>query len=131
MAYQEGVLLRNAVLNAKATNPSWRKKRNAEDLLWDGAGNDCAASDPTGLLATITLPASPFAAASGGIMNMAGTWSVAASGTGTAASHRIYDSSANCAIQGNVTTDLVLNNTSINSGQTVAVTQYTLTAGNA
>jgi hypothetical protein len=128
VAYQEGVLLRNAVLNAKATNLG----ATATLKIFSGAEPaNCGAADPAGLLATITLPASPFAAASAGVMNFAGTWSVAASATGTAASFRIYDSSANCAMQGNVTTDLVLNNTSINSGQTVTVTQYTLTAGNA
>jgi hypothetical protein len=128
MAYQEGVLLRNAVLNAKATNLG----ATSTLKIFSGAEPvNCAAADPSGLLATITLPASPFNAASAGVMTFAGTWSVAASGTGTAASFRVYDSSANCAMQGNVTTDLVLNNTSINSGQTITVTQYTLTAGNA
>ena len=38
---------------------------------------------------------------------------------------------AACHVQGNVTTDLVLNNTSITNGQTVTVTQFTVTAGNA
>jgi hypothetical protein len=42
----------------------------------------------------------------------------------------MYDTGAVCHIQGNVTTDLVLNNTSIASGQTVTVTSFTVTAGN-
>ena len=91
---------------------------------------NCAAADPTGLLATITLPAS-FLTSSGGVTTIAGTWSVAASGSGTAQSFRMYDGSAVCHVQGNVTTDLVLNNTSITSGQTVTVTQFSVTAGNA
>ena len=62
---------------------------------------------------------------------IAGTWSVAASATGTAATFRMYDGSSVCHVQGNVTTDLVLNNTSITSGQTVTVTQFSVTAGNA
>jgi len=90
---------------------------------------NCAAADPAGLLATITLPAS-FLTSSGGVTTLAGTWSVAASATGTAASYRIYDGSAVCHVQGNVTTDLVLNSTSITIGQTVSVTSYAVTAGN-
>jgi hypothetical protein len=128
MALQEGVLFRNAGLNGKATNLG----ATATLKIFSGAvPANCAAADPSGTLATITLPATPFGAASAGVMAFAGTWSVAASASGTAASYRIYDSSANCAMQGNVTTDLVLNNTNITTGQTVTVTQYSLTAGNA
>lgn len=90
----------------------------------------CAAADPAGLLATIVLPAA-FLTSTGGVTTIAGSWSVAASATGTAACFRMYDGSAVCHVQGNVTTDLVLNNTSITSGQTVQVTSFTVTAGNA
>lgn len=128
MAFQEGVLLRNAKLNAVNTNLG----ATATLKVFSGAEPaSCGAADPAGVLATITLPASPFATASAGAIALAGTWSVAASAAGTAASFRIYDSSANCAFQGNVTTDLVLNNTSITSGQTVTVTSFGITAGNA
>jgi hypothetical protein len=128
MAFQEGVLLRNAKLNAIPTNLG----ASATLKIFSGAEPaNCAAADPSGLLATITLPASPFGAASAGAIAMAGTWSTTGSATGTAASFRVYDSSGNCAMQGNVTTDLVLNNTSITSGQAVQVTQYTITTGNA
>jgi hypothetical protein len=91
---------------------------------------NCAAADPTGLLATITLPAT-FLTSSGGVTTIAGSWTVAASGTGTAQSFRMYDGSSVCHVQGNTTTDLVLNNTSITTGQTVTVTSFTVTAGNA
>ena len=91
---------------------------------------NCAAADPSGLLCTITLPAT-FLTSSGGVTTIAGTWSATASGTGTAACFRMYDGSVVCGVQGNVTTDLVLNNTSIASGQTVTVTSFTVTAGNA
>jgi hypothetical protein len=91
---------------------------------------NCGAADPTGLLATIVLPAA-FLTSSGGVTTLAGTWSVAATGTGTAQSFRMYDGSLVCHVQGNTTTDLVLNNTSIASGQTVTVTAFTVTAGNA
>lgn len=129
MAFQEGVLLRNAKLNAINTNLG----ASATLKIFSGAQPaNCAAADPSGLLATIALPASPFAAASGGAVALAGTWSVAASATGVAASFRVYDTAGpNCAFQGNVTADLVLNNTTITSGQTVTVTSFGITSGNA
>ena len=89
-----------------------------------------AAADPSGVLATITLPAT-FLTSTGGVTTIAGTWSAAASATGTAATFRMYDGSSVCHVQGNTTTDLVLNNTSITSGQTVTVTSFSVTAGNA
>lgn len=92
---------------------------------------NCAAADPSGLLCTITLPSDWMNAASGGTKTLLGTWSASAGGTGTAASWRIYESTATtCHIQGN-TTDMTFNNTSIASGQTVTVSSFTLTAGNA
>lgn len=91
---------------------------------------NCGAADPSGLLATINLPATFMAAASGGAASMTGTWSASASATGTAACWRMYDSSSVCQLQGN-TTDMTFNNTSIASGQTVSVTAFTITDGNA
>lgn len=94
---------------------------------------NCAAADPTGLLCTITLPSTPFTAASGAV-TLAGTWSGTASAAGTAASFRIYDGSAVCHLQGSVgmgTGDLSLVNTSIAATQPVQVTAFTVTAGNA
>jgi hypothetical protein len=127
MTYQYGATLRNNQVSQIQTSVG------ASGLLKIFSGAEpanCAAADPAGLLVTITLPAS-FLTSSGGVTTIAGSWSAAASATGTAASFRIYDGSANCHVQGNVTTDLVLNNTSITSGQTVTVTSFTVTAGNA
>jgi len=90
---------------------------------------NCAAADPSGLLCTISLP-STFLTSSGGATTIAGTWSANASAGGTAASFRMYDTGGTCHIQGNVTSDLILNNTNIASGQTVTVTSFTVTAGN-
>lgn len=127
MAFQFGATLRNnrvAQIQATVSTSGTLK-------VFSGAEPaNCAAGDPSGLLATITLPAS-FLTSSAGVTTIAGTWSVAASGTGTAASFRMYDGSAVCHVQGNVTTDLVLNNTSIATGQTVSVTQFSVTDGNA
>lgn len=127
MTYQYGVTLRNnQVSQIQATIGA-----SGSLKIFSGAEPaNCAAADPAGVLATIVLPAS-FLTSSSGVTTIAGTWSVAASGSGTAQSFRMYDGSAVCHVQGNVTTDLVLNNTSITSGQTVTVTQFSVTAGNA
>ena len=127
MTYQYGVTLRN---NQVAQIQSTVGASGALKIFSGAEPANCAAADPTGLLATIALPAS-FLTSSGGVTTLAGTWSVAASATGTAASFRMYDGSSVCHVQGNVTTDLVLNNTSITTGQTVTVTQFSVTAGNA
>ena len=127
MTYQYGVALRNnQVAQIQATVGA-----SGTLKVFSGAEPaNCAAADPTGLLATIALPAT-FLTSSGGVTTIAGTWSTSASGSGTAQSFRMYDGSAVCHVQGNTTTDLVLNNTSITSGQTVTVTQFSVTAGNA
>jgi hypothetical protein len=128
MSLQYGAGLRDGHMNSINTTLG----ATATIKIFSGTvAANCGAADPSGTLCTIILPSSPFIASSSGAIAKNGTWSVAASGAGTAASYRIYDSSAACQIQGNVTTDLVLNNTSIASGQTVTVTGYTLTAGNA
>jgi hypothetical protein len=127
MAHQYGVALRtNQVAQIQTTVGATGTLR-----IFSGAEPaNCAAADPTGLLCTITLPAS-FLTSSGGVTTIAGSWTAAATATGTAASYRMYDGSAVCHVQGNTTTDLVLNNQSITSGQTVTVTSYSVTAGNA
>jgi hypothetical protein len=128
MAHQYGATLRtNQVAQIQTTV-------GAAGLLKIFSGVEpanCAAADPTGLLCTISLPAT-FLNSTNGATTIApvGGWTANASATGTAASYRMYDSGATCHVQGNTTTDLVLNNQSITSGQTVTVTSYTVTAGN-
>lgn len=132
MAFQYSVTLRTNQVGQLQTTVS----TSGVLKLFSGAEPaNCAAADPSGLLATITLPSS-FLTSSAGATTIAGTWSVAASGTGTAATFRIYDGSAVCHIQGNVTAtggggDLTLDNTSLASGQTVTITTFTVTAANA
>jgi hypothetical protein len=70
---------------------------------------NCAAADPSGLLATITLPAT-FLTSASGATTISGSWTTNASGAGTAASFRMYDGSTNW--------------------QAVTVTACTITAGN-
>jgi hypothetical protein len=127
MTFQYGITLRNNQVSQIQTTIG----TSGTLKIFSGAEPaNCAAADPTGLLATIILPAT-FLTSSGGVTAIAGTWSVAATATGTAASFRMYDGGAVCHVQGNTTTDLVLNNTSITAGQTVTVTQFNVTAGNA
>lgn len=98
---------------------------------------------PTGtLLAEITLPTSPWAAASARAIAKNGTWSVTAVAAGTAGWFRMLDASAtdgnlasntNQRLQGDVTATgggggMTLDNTNIASGQTVTVTGFTVQA---
>lgn len=129
MAFQYSVGVRNAKLDQIETTIGTA----AVLKIFSGAEPaNCAAADPSGLLATITLPSDWMNNASSGSKTLLGTWSVAASGSGTAASFRIYDSGVTtCHIQGAITGDMTLDNTNIASGQTVTVTTFTITAGNA
>jgi hypothetical protein len=96
----------------------------------------CATADSGTLLVEMSLPSDWMNAASGGTKTLLGTWSGTASGTGTAGHFRIKDSGGTvCHLQGSVTAtsgggDIELDNTSINSGQTVSITTFTLTDGN-
>src|SRR5437764_4518828 len=100
MAFQESVAARNAKLNTFNTTLG----ASAVLKIFSGAEPaNCAAADPAGLLATVTLPASPFASASAGAVALAGSWAGTGGGAGNAASYRIYDGSAVCHMQGAVT----------------------------
>jgi len=128
MTFQYSVAVRNAALDVKETTIG----ATAVLKLFSGAEPaNCAAADPTGLLATITLPSDWMAAASAGVKAKSGVWSNTASGTGTIASWRIYDSGGTvCGIQGN-TTDMTFDNTNVTTGQTITVNTFQWTAGNA
>ena len=127
MTYQYSAAVRNAKLDAVETAIGL----TAVLKIFSGAEPaNCAAADPTGLLCTITLPSDWMNAASAGAKTKLGTWSNAASGTGTAASWRLYASDGTtCGIQGNMT-DMTLDNTSISAAQVVTVNTFTITAGN-
>lgn len=97
-----------------------------------------ATADAGTVLASLTLPSDWMAAAASGSKAMAGAWADAsADAAGTAAHFRIYASDGTTAhIQGTVTAtggggDLTLDNVSIASGQSVTITSFTLTDGNA
>lgn len=94
-----------------------------------------ATADSGTVLATLSLPSDWMAAASSGSKAKNGTWEDAtADGTGTAGHFRIYASDGTtCHAQGTVGTsgaDMIIDNTSINAGQPVTVTAFSISAGN-
>ncbi|GIV45041.1 MAG: hypothetical protein KatS3mg035_2164 [Bacteroidia bacterium] len=95
---------------------------------------NCAAARSGTVLVSITLPSDWLGNASSGTKSKSGTWSATASASGTAGHFEIMDSSGTtCHWQGTVGTsgaDMILDNTSINSGQTVTITTFTWTEGN-
>lgn len=90
-----------------------------------------ALSGATGVLVTITLP-NPAASVAGAVMTLLGVpLSANASATGTAALAELRNT-ADAVIVGGLTvgtsaTDIILNSTSITSGQSVSVTAGTIT----
>lgn len=132
MAIQLSVGVRNARLDSIESTISTAPKLQ---IRTGAAPADCATADSGSLLAEITLPSDWMAAAASGSKAKSGTWSVTASGTGTAGHFRIKDSAGtNTHIQGTCglgSGDLQLDNTSIASGQTVTVTAFTLSDANA
>jgi hypothetical protein len=93
-----------------------------------------AASDAASgtLLASITLPADAFAAASSGAKAKSGTWSDAsADAAGTAGWFRMKNSGDTARLDGSVTAtgaggDLTLDNTSIASAQAVTINSFSV-----
>jgi len=132
MTVQLSVSARNGALDAFETAAG----ATAELTIWSGAQPaDCATANSGTELVTMTLPADWMAAAATGTKAKSGTWSGTAVGVGTAGHFRIYDSTGTtCHLQGAVAisaSDLNLDNTSIAVGQTVTISTFTLTAGNA
>ncbi len=91
-----------------------------------------AAADTGTVLATFNLAPDWAAAASSGSKAFNGTpiEDASADNTGTAGHYRVYDSgSTTCHMQGTVGTsgsDMIIDNTSITSGQTVQITSWAL-----
>ena len=127
--------VRSAMLDALETNIGV----SAILKFWTGAAPaNCAAADSGTCVATLNLPVDWMGAAAAGVKALSGTWSdAAADADGTIAHFRVYDSAlAASDIQGIVTVtggggDLTVDNTNVLTGQTVSVTGFTLTAGNA
>ena len=135
MAIKMSVAVRNARLNAIET------AIGASAVLKIRTGavpTNIADADSGTVLATMALPSDWMAAASSGAKAKDGTWQDAsADDAGTAGHFRIYASDGTTQhIQGTVTAtggggDMTLDNTSITAGQTVTISTFTLTDGNA
>lgn len=133
MALQFSVAARNGRLDAIET------ELGTSPILKIRSGSapaDCATADAGTVLATMNLPSDSMAAASSGSKAKSGTWQdTVADATGTAAHWRLYKSDGTtCVMQGTCgigTGDLQLDNTSIVAGQSVTITAFSLTDGNA
>lgn len=135
MSLQYSVAVRNAQLDAVestiSTAPILRIRTGSPPA-------NCAASRTGTILASLTLPSDWMAAASSGSKAKSGTWSdTSADNAGTAAHWEIMDSGGTtCHAQGTVTVtggggDLTLDDVTIEAGQTVTISSFTITAGNA
>jgi hypothetical protein len=132
MAIQFGTTMRNNRLDQIESTVGV----SAKLYLYSGSvPANCAAADPSGTLATLTLPSDWMNAGSAGVKTLAGTWTGTASGSGTAICFRIKDSSGTtCHAQGTVGTtgtDLILDNNVLASAQTINITTFSFTDGNA
>ncbi len=135
MALKYSVTVRNAQLDAFETACGVSAILR---IRTGPAPANCATPDTGTVLATLNLPSDWMAAAASGIKSKSGTWEdVSADATGTAGHFRLYASDGTTVhAQGEITAtglggDLTLINTSIAVGQTVTITGFTLTAGNA
>jgi len=135
MAIKMSVAVRNGRLDAIetviSTTPVLKIRSGAPPT-------NIADADSGTVLATLTLPSDWMNAASAGAKTKLGTWQDAsADAAGTAGHFRLYAADGTTQhIQGTVTAtggggDMELDNVSIAAGQTVTITTFTLTDGNA
>lgn len=134
MSLQFSVLCRNAILDAIETYAGTSAVLKIYDLTAAAPGS-CEAAITGTVLATITNPSDWMNAASGGSVTKNGTWSdSSADNAGTADFFRLfrYDGGT-CVMQGSVGVglDMTLDNYVIAAGQTVTISTFTITAGNA
>lgn len=134
MSLQESVSVRNARLDSIETTIGTAPLL----ILFSGAvAANCAAADPAGVLATLTLPSDWMSNAASGVKAKTGTWSGTGSGSGTAASFRVKDSTnTTCHLQGTVTItggggDATMDNPVVAPSQALSVSTFAITAGNA
>lgn len=133
MTIQMGTALRNArsavIETTIGTTPKVQIRTGAQPAT-------PATADSGTLLVEFTL-ASDWATQSGGVLTFSGVpLSATATGTGTAGHYRVKDSAGTTThMQGSVTTsggggDMIVDNASIASSQTVQITSWTVTEGN-
>ena len=137
MSLQYSVNVRNAQLDALETEVGVSAILKIYDLT-AGAPANCAAAITGTVLATLNLPSDWMAAASAGSKAMSGTWQDAsADAAGVADFFRLFASDGTtCHAQGTVTLgggggEMTLDNTNITAGQSVTVTSFAISAGNA
>ena len=131
MTVQFSVRVRNARLDAIESTIG------ASAIFELRTGNqpaDCAAASTGNILVQDTLDADWMAAAAAGVKSKTGTWSsTAVGGSASTAGHgRIFASGSPsvCDMQWDVSDDMTVDGT-ITAGQTVTVSQFDLTDGNA
>ena len=133
MALSYSTAIRNAQLDQITTAVGTTAKLR----IYSGTRPANVAASITGTqLAELTCNATFAPAASGGVLTLNSiTSDASADATGTATHFRLWNSAGSTAmIDGDVSTaasDLNLNSTSITVGGSVAVTSFTITAGNA
>ena len=135
MALQYSVAVRNAKLDAVESTIGTSAVLK---LRTGSAPADVATADSGTVVATLTLPSDWMAAASSGSKAKSGTWQdTSADNSGTIAHWRLYASDGTtCHAQGTATItsgggDMELDAVVVTAGQTITITGFTLTAGNA
>lgn len=105
---------------------------NAQIIIYTGSMPANVGTAATGtLLVQFAGNAGGFGTASAGVLTASAVANATASGTGTAGYFRINTSAGTAVVQGTVGTsgaDMIVTNTSINSGQTCTFTSLTVTA---
>lgn len=126
--------VRNAMLDAIETAIGADAVLKIRTGAPPGIGN----ADTGTVLAILTLPSDWMAAASGGTKAKAGTWQdTSAEAAGSAGHFRIYASNGSTQhLEGTITAtggggDMTLDNIVIAVAQSITITGFTLTAGNA
>ena len=132
MAIQLSDSVRNARLDTIETIVSTSPILRIRSL---GVPGSVGAADSGVAICSMTLPSDWMNAATGGSKTLLGSWTNSAVSSGVAAHFRLYASNGTTAhCQGTVgqgSGDLSLDNTSIAAGQTITITTFTLTDGNA
>lgn len=135
MAIQYSVGLRNAKLD---TIETYTGASPFMTLRTGAAPANCATSNSGTLIANIAMPSNWMNDASAGAKTLLGTWQDAsADNGGTVAHFRIHtNAGTECVMQGSVTNtggggDMTLDNTVVNSGQSITISSFTITSGNA
>lgn len=132
------VKLSEAVRNAQLDAYETAMGTSPKIRIYSGSAPATLAAAPTGtLLVEIEAPADWLAAAAAGQKVKQGTWQADAVGAGNAGYYRIVNSAGSATHeQGTVTAtggggDMTINNVSIAIGQTVVISTFSKTAGNA